>query len=679
MKSIRKKNFKKAIILIKILDDNTLLVVDSLTTVRILDKENFELISGFKANIKHLRYKTNVLSFSSDGNYFASLSSDCKESLLYNVKTKKNIARVNRHQGEASCVGIDPLNNYMFSCGDDGKTFALDIKSAKLAFTLPVHVDTVNDIVFSKNAQWVATASYDRKIQVFNLAMMTPKQTLKAHSAPIVKLHFLSKHRLFSIDKRSSGIIWDIYSGKIIHRLQGIHDTVTQVTTDSENKFLFLGTVLGYILVYELETYKLLDKRYVKLSSTITSLIFDDSCDELIVGLESGEVLFYNIYYGKEILKELLQKRELEKIQKYIDDNPLLEYTKIYHLVSNLWERTLEKAKIALQKNDRQAAINLFKPFKNIPSKNTIMQKVMLEYTDFDKFVSLAQQGKIPLAYGLANLHPMYKESSVYKSLEAKWKQSFVLAQKYSMDPKGMDKAREILAPYRGLSDKTKLIQELFTQGKVYKRFRTSIGQKDFKLAFELIKQHPFLKEFPEYTTIMNYGDTLYIKSQELIKAGETHSAIKMLRILSDFSDFAVEVKELMQEIEKKQNFYKSLKDKDLIEAYNILDSSEELLLTDDGKRLQEQWNAALSVANGFAVEGNINGIKQTLKLYMKVRSKYMALGTLFGLCYMVQLENAIKQKKDRVLIENGIKNYLLSFGSLKMWRPSMIVNSILD
>jgi hypothetical protein len=74
----------------------------------------------------------------------------------------------------------------------------------------------------------------------------------------------------------------------------------------------------------------------------------------------------------------------------------------------------------------------------------------------------------------------------------------------------------------------------------------------------------------------------------------------------------------------------------------------------------------------------------------------------------MVELENSIRGKKDKSIIEKGIKNYMLSFGlqdqienffrifksrykdsklsldhlrkgSLSMWRPSMIVDTILE
>lgn len=708
MKPVKSKNIKEPIILIKLLDNTQLVLVDSKTTIRYLDAESLETLDGFKGNISHLRYKTPVVAFSDNGHYFATLSADSKESRLYNAHTKKAIAKVNRHQGEVSCVGIDKTNQYMFSCGDDGKTFAVDIKSGKLAFTLPVHIDAINDIAFSANGNWIATASYDRRVSIFNLSIMTPKHKLKAHTAAVMKIQFLSKNRLLSIDKDSNAIISHIHTSKVLHRLEGIHDDVTQVCVSSDDRFLFLGTSLGYVILYNLDTYEQLSRKYIKLTTSITSMEFYGEKNHLILGCENGDLHFYDIYEGEGELKDLLKNKEFEEIHKRAEINPFLAYTKIYELVTNLWEKTLAQAILCLQNKDKKTAVALFKNFKNIPEKNKIMQKVILEYADYDKFLAFAQAGKIPLAYNLANQHPMYKNSKIYKSLEARWQKTFVTAQKYSLDPKGIDKAKELLAPYRGLSEKTKLIQELLTQGEVYKRFRVAIGQKDFKIAFELIRHHPFLMEFPEYASIMAYGDSLYIKSQGLIQDGDTHSAIKILRVLADFDDFKTEVKQLMIEIESRQKFFNAIKEEDIALAYNLLALSEDLVDTEDGKRLNDQWKKDLATANNFAVEGDVAQIEATLQAYMKISSKYMSLATVFGWCYMVQLEKAVKAKEERSLIENGIKNYILCFGvqdqieslfnvfmktyptsklslelltkgSLTMWRPSMIVQSILD
>ena len=708
MEVIDSKNIKEPVILLKILNNNSLLVVDSQTTVRYFDSDTLSLINGFKVKIHHPRYQANVVAFSRDGTYFASVSPDYKKSRLYSVSTKKIIAQVDRHHGDVSCVGIDPLSRYMFSCGDDGKTFAIELKSGKLVFTLPFHIDTINDIAFSENSNWVATASYDKKVSLFNLSTMTAKSKLIGHASPVMNLRFLKNNRLISLDKSATAIVWSIDSSEVICRLKGIHDTVTQITTSSSDKFLFIGTELGYIIVYDLNSYEILSTKYIKLHSTITSLEFNKKKEHLIIGTQDGDILFYDIYDGEEKLHEFLKLKDFESIQKEIDKNPILKYTKIYNLVSDLWENTLKKAKIALENNDKKTAISLFKHFKNIPAKNSIMQKVILEYAEFQHFSTLAKQGKLALAYGLADKHPMYKDSRMYKALEVNWKKTFEHAQRYILDPKGAEKAKDILAPYRGINEKTKLIKELLTQGEVYKRFRVSVDQKDYRVAFELIKLNPFLKEFKDYENLIKYADALYIKSKLLIDNGDTHSAIKILRLLEDFIDFKEDVRELILEIESKQKFFNAIEENDISLAYNLLSRFESLQETEDGKRLQEEWNSDLGIASTYAVEGNIDGVKKSFNKYMTISSKYALLATVFGLCYMTQLEEAIKQKVSKSKLENGIRNYMLSFGlqdqienffkqfksrypeskltldhltqgSIKMWRPSMIVNSILD
>ncbi len=708
MEIVKSKSFKKAIIVLKILDDKRLLVVDKETTVRMINKDTFELSEGFKAKILHKYYKTNVVAFSNDGQYFASLTSDAKESRLFSAKTKKLISKVDRHHGEASCVGIDPLDRYMFSCGDDGKTFAIDIKSGKLVFTLPSHVDTINDVAFTKNGNWVAICSYDRKITLFSLVTMTSKPKLKAHAAPIMKVKFISKNRLISFDKNSSVIIWNIYSGKIIERLQGVHDTVVQMTTSKDDKFLFLGTALGYIIVYDLDSYELLAPRYIKITSPITALEFDEEHNHLMIATEDGFIMYYNIYEGEDVLRDLLKVKEFDSLQKEVEKNPILKYTNIYDLMSNFWEKTLAKAKIALQNGDKAKALLLFKSFEKIPSKNSIIQKTIMDYGEYEKFATFAKSGKFNLAYGLANTFPVYKESKLYKALEDRWKKVLVQAQKYILNPREAAKAQEILKPYRGISQKTRLIQELLTKSEVYKRFRDALGQKDFTICSELIKQHKFLKELPEYEILNRYADNLYFKSQQLMHSGDDFTAIKMLRQLSAFEEFKEDVIDLLKTIEIKQKFLQSVEDENYEYAYDIMAKYEDFLELPEGKKLQEKWYKDQMLANAFAANGDARGVEKTLKEYLHISSKSVAVATIFAWCYMVQLEDKARSGASQKDIEQGIKNYMLNFGlqeqienfytlfkakypdskltlehltqgSMSMWRPAMITTSILE
>jgi hypothetical protein len=257
------------------------------------------------------------------------------------------------------------------------------------------------------------------------------------------------------------------------------------------------------------------------------------------------------------------------------------------------------------------------------------------------------------------------------------------------------------------MSEKTKFIQAVLSKAEIYKRFRSAISKKEFKVCSELIKQNAFLRELPEYENLMKYADGLYIKSQKLMHEGELHAAIKILRVLQDFEEFKDEARNFMIDLEAKAKFFNAVRDDDIATAYDMMAVSEDLMQTKDGIQLQQMYNDDLYKAKRAAALGEIQGVEAAMKKYMTTSSKYAALATIFAFAYMVQLENALQAGEERQKIENGIKNYVLNFGlseqieayfnlfediypetklnlellkkgSFSMWRPSMIVESIL-
>ena len=72
----------------------------------------------------------------------------------------------------------------------------------------------------------------------------------------------------------------------------------------------------------------------------------------------------------------------------------------------------------------------------------------------------------------MARTIPMYQETAVYKSLEKQWQKTFILAQKTILQPSGLERAKDILVPYRGIPEKTVPIQELLKEAKVYVTFK---------------------------------------------------------------------------------------------------------------------------------------------------------------------------------------------------------------
>ena len=662
MDPVKNKKFSEPIIYAVKQTNSTVLAVDKATSVMFLDQQDLDILGGFKAKINHTWYKNRVVSFSPSGSHFAVITEDAKQSRLYDASTKKVNMKINRHHGEVTCVAIDPRGRYFFSGGEDGRTYVSDIKNARLLFTLPTHVDTINDIKFSKKSYLVATASYDKKVQVYNYGTMTPLATFKSHVAPVMKLQFISENLLCSVDKKASAIIWDLGAKKVHKRLTGIHDEVVEMT--SNDKFLFLGTALGFVIVYELKNFEQVSRKFVKVSSRITFMDYDEEQELLVIADESGNFSYFDAYFGIDSMKYAMEQASYDKVYSLVIENPLLEYTSAYGTLEDIWNDIYIKASKLLQRAHKDEAKKVFGGFTQIPKKNTLIKKLFNEYSEFDNFLMMVKAKNYANAYSLVNRYPIYKESEVYIAIEKKWQKLFVHAQKLSLDPRAKDKVKEILSPYRGVSDKTKHIQEMLIKSDIYVRFKNSVIKKDFKLVFELIKVNPFLKEFPEYEAIMIFSDNLYIKINKFIQSGDIHQAIKLIKVLVDFPDFKHEANSMLQDIELRDKFYKVVEQSSFIDIYKIIDNSIALSNTSEGMKYVGLWNDDLDLAKVYAINGDILGIDGVLDKYKDISSKYMSIASIYSLGYITQIENAIKLKKDKSSIERAMKSYVLYFGS---------------
>jgi hypothetical protein len=115
----------------------------------------------------------------------------------------------------------------------------------------------------------------------------------------------------------------------------------------------------------------------------------------------------------------------------------------------------------------------------------------------------------------MSKQYEIFQESEAYKKMEKRWKMVFMKAQELILSKNGEDQAKQLLAPYRGISEKSILIGQLFAERNMYVYFKKLIAQKEFVKMFELVKNHSFLTEFSEYQSVLDYADKIYFKAQE--------------------------------------------------------------------------------------------------------------------------------------------------------------------
>ena len=705
MEVLKLFNIKAPILMLKALNDGKIGVIDSLNSLRIIDLTNYAVVGGFKSSIVHERFIGSHVDMTSDGKFSISIIPGSNNAALFNVPDKELLFKVGRHQGEIESVGIDPNGRYCVTCGQDGKSFAWVLKTDRLAFSMPPHADFVSTVAFSDNGQWIATGSYDRTINLLNMAIMKHPIKLRGHNSTIVKMIFLPEAKLLSVEKEGTLIVWDMRNGKVIKRLPKMNDEVTSMTISLDKRFAFVGSKLGYVGLYDLQIMDQISQRYIKESESITSLAFVDTPFRLAIGTVEGNIRFYSLFGNEAQLYKMLREGQYKLFYDALESNPMLFYSKPYEAAERIWADVLEKARFLLEKNDRQKAKEILSLFTGIPKKNALINQMLSAYEKYTQFQNYVQEGRFPLAYSMAKQFPAFKDSEPYRKMEMRWKKLFFKAQELILTQNGDDQARQLLAPYRGISEKTILIQQLFEQRKMYEYMKKILVARDFVKFFELIKMHPFLKEFSEYTAIMDYADKLYVQAQKGYLQGDYANARKACEILKSFPDYSAEAQEMADTIRVKHLFYDAITSNNLSNAFGYLSSYPLLYETPEAQVLERQWNTLVDQAQKFASKGLAQETLSVFEPYFGITDKFTAMAGVVAQAYCVQLEDKVHMKAPQDIVERGIRHYVglfgidegimsvfdyfknvytskldldvLKQGSFETWMPSMRINDI--
>lgn len=698
-------NFKSPILLIKTLASGNLAVVDAHNALRILDANEYTVLGGFKTTISHEQLFGQYVDISVDGEYAISVVPGANQAALFSVPKKELLYKAGRHQGGVESVAIDPNSRYCVTGGQDGKAFAWVLKTARLAFSLPHHSDFITTIAFNDNGQWIATGSYDRTINLLNIATMKHPIKLQGHGSVILKIVFLPEARLLSAERDGALIVWDMHKGKMIHRLSRMNDEITALMTSSDKRFVFVGTKLGYVGLYDLDSMELIKHRYIKTGGKITSIAFIPKGFRLAIATAEGLVHIYSLFGEPENYMQMLREHRYKAFYDALEDNPMLMYSKPYEAAERIWNDVLIKAREHLERGERDTAKELFSFFTGIPKKNGLITQMLRDYEKYALFQTYVQEGRLPLAYSMAKQYSVFKDSEPYRKIESRWKKLFAKAQEVILTQNGEENARALLAPYRGISEKTILIQQLFDERRMYEYFKKVITQQDYVKLFDLVKRYPFLKEFDEYNAVTEYGDKLYIQTEKGYQSGDYSTAKKGCEILVSFPDYAQEAQKILETIRVKFLFYDAVSSNNLINAFSYLSSYPLLYETPEAQILERQWNTAVDQAQRHAAKGLAKEIADVFEPYRSVKAKYSAIGAVYAQCYSLQLEQKIRDKASQRIIEHGIRQYVSFFGtddiiaqifelfknqykpqidlemlkqgSLASWTPSMVVYDI--
>ena len=657
MKHKKLINIKNSIIKIKILNEK-IYVLDINNTLRIFDID-FNLKGGLKIKLPSHKLYENTADISSNGRFLAIANK--RKTIIYDISKKTIKYQFSWHKGDVLLCVFDNENRYLLTGGSDSRAYIWSLRLGKMFLALPPHPDYILSGDFSKNNLWVSTGSYDSLVTITNITSPHLNYRKKVHRAAISKIKFFSKNIMVSGDKSGEIVKWDYRKGQVLKRFSNMSDMVVDFDTDNKEEYLFAITKEKKVYLYDFNTGELINKEFIKLNSLPLCIAYNHSNENLYIGCMDGNLYIFDLLEEKQTLKEMLELQEYSKAYNLINKNPILKKTPEYKQLEKIWENSLNKIYNLLEQGEIDKAKEIFSPFSGVSIKRTIFQNILQDYSDFSKFKQAVLTQKYPLAYSLVRHHPSYKDSIYYKQMEKDFKLRLNKAQELIKKGK-TEEAKEILKPFRGVSEKAMIIQSLFNKKRIYDLLKQKLAKKEFKDFFDLINRYPFLIETPEYELAMKYAKELLTKAEKAIKEGNYKLAIRIADILKDFPNYKEEAEKIQKEAKNILNFLMYIANDDFDMVEKMVNKYPYLEELEDYQKFLEKYKEIIKKAEEFAINGDISSIKKYFYNLSKYKAFKNLISQLIKRAYLKQIIKLIQENSPK--IQQAIKNYLDLFGA---------------
>jgi hypothetical protein len=665
--AIKRIAIKTPISKIKYIGNSRFCVVDEENTVRIYSLEDYKLLGGFRIKLPKNRPLENGVDISASGKYLAIAVDGKKKTSVWDIENKRQLFLLGWHKGNVLSVTFDKDEKYLLTGGEDGRAYLWSLGTGKMVGALPPHADYILATDFSLNSLWAATGSYDRVVSITNIASMDISFRKKSHRGAVTKIKFLSHQQMVSGDKTGELVIWNYAKGSIFKRLPNMVDQVVDVCIDKDGKFLFVISTDKKVALYSLESFEQVTGEFIKLLSEPSTLEYINDKNYLIIGTLDGDVYIYDLLSDERELRALIKSKKYAQAYELLHKNPILQNTNAYKILENEWNKAINVSHKFLEKGDIESAKEFLKPFMDVPVKRTIIQNLLKDFREFDKFKKAVLIVKYPLAYSLAAQYPSFKDTVYYKKMEEDWRKLFNLAKEAILKENNIEKAKEYLKPFRGVSQKTPLIQALFNERQLYNLLKEKLAKKDFKEFFILIKRFPFLTETEEYEKAINFAKALNKNIQSLLKVGDYKKALEYAQILEQFPGYEETAKDYQQEAKVLMDFQRILATKNYHSIFEYVKLYPFLEDVNDYKLLLKEVNEKLRIAEKYAAKGDVEGIIESVGDLIKIKEYSLRIANLIKSAYLQQiislLAEKLKGKKVDGYIKKAIKNYINLIG----------------
>ncbi len=641
------------------LTNNTFAFSTKYHGAKIIDANSCDI----KLSFKHpdLNFNTTAVCFSPNSKLIAFTTT----SYLYiaSIHHKKVLQTIALDKNTINILTFDPSSQYIIAGNLDGRVLLFKHNSSEQLSRLcsfpyqrpksKIINNFVSSFAFYKNL--LAVSGYGGAIFIIDISSFSNKRVLLHGVTAKRALCFLNDKTIVCADNNGNLQFISIYENKTIKSITLPKKKISQITIIPKTKYLIINTNSSSIIIVDFKQYKIIHNKYIDLKEKIYR-VFAIDASHLIVCLENKDIKHVELPGAFE-LNSLILINSLPEAYQLLKEEPMLINTKEHKALEKLYDKAYRDAAEALANEQITLANEIMEIYQEVDLKKESIKLLFRSFEYFDRFKILYIEKKYALFFAMSSKYPALKLTKQFLSMEKKWRETFIDAQKHILSGKP-EYAKTLLQDYITVTSKRPIIKLVLKRSDLFIEFSKALQKQDFKKIHKMCVKNPLFTQMPIYKSLSNDIDKSIIRIEAYIKRNSISLAKTSLSKIEMTTGYKDKVDQLYSMCDDMTHLQKSYKQGNLYSCYELIDHYGHLRFSNLGELLQKHYAKLIDKCESFAFEGNIEGIKAVLGDLITLDTRKEKVGDLLRLSFLVQIRYFLSVQKDKAA-KNLIYTYI--------------------